>query len=153
MRKIYIDADACPVKDEVYSVAIRNNIQVIVVSNGGIRPHQHPLINIQVVNQGLDIADDWIEAKVESKDFVVTDDIPLAAKCIRKGANVIKSDGKKLNISNIGLTLANRNLFAEIRGGDPFFRGKKKVFSNRDRSKFLNALDSELSKKFSIKDE
>jgi len=152
MNKIYIDADACPVKEEVYKVAIRNKIEVIVVCNGGIRPHHHPLINIVTVNQGLDVADDWIVANVITKDLVVTDDIPLAARCIKKGANVIKFDGKRLDSSSIGAVLATRNLLTEIRGANPFFKGKGKEFSNRERSKFLNALDSELSKSPFIKE-
>ena len=76
MRVIYVDADACPVKKEVYKVAMRNNIQVMVVSNGGIKPHHHPLISMQVVDEGLDAADDWIVANVVSKDLVVTIVVP-----------------------------------------------------------------------------
>ena len=146
MNKIYIDADACPVKKEVYKVSLRNNIKVVVVSNGGIRPYNHPLITMHVVPQGLDMADNWIAEEVICNDLVITNDIPLAARCIDKGANVIRPDGKKLDASNIGDILASRNLMADIRSADPFFKGKEKVFSNKDRSNFLNMLESECQK-------
>ena len=146
MRVIYVDADACPVKKEVYKVAIRNNIKVMVVSNGGIKPHHHPLISMQMVDEGLDAADDWIVANSGSKDLVVTNDIPLAARCIKNGAKIIKPDGTKLDSSNIGSVLATRNLMTELRSSDPFFQGRGKEFSNRDRSNFLNTLDTELKR-------
>ena len=146
MRVIYVDADACPVKKEVYKVAIRNNIKVMVVSNGGIKPHHHPLIIMQMVDEGLDAADDWIAANAGSKDLVVTNDIPLAARCIKNGAKIIKPDGTKLDSSNIGSVLATRNLMTELRSSDPFFQGRGKEFSNRDRSNFLNTLDTELKR-------
>ena len=146
MRVIYVDADACPVKKEVYKVAIRNNTKVMVVSNGGIKPHHHPLISIQMVDEGLDAADDWIAANAGSKDLVVTNDIPLAARCIKNGAKIIKPDGTKLDSSNIGSVLATRNLMTELRSSDPFFQGRGKEFSNRDRSNFLNTLDTELKR-------
>ena len=147
MRVIYVDADACPVKKEVYKVAMRNNIQVMVVSNGGIKPHHHPLINMQVVDEGLDAADDWIVANVVSKDLVVTNDIPLAARCIKNGAKVIKPDGTKLDSSNIGSVLATRNLMTELRSANPLLKGRGKEFSIRDRSNFLNTLDAEIKRK------
>ena len=146
MRVIYVDADACPVKKEVYKVAIRNNIKVMVVSNGGIKPHHHPLISMQMVDEGLDAADHWIVANAGSKDLVVTNDIPLAARCITNGAKIIKPDGTKLDSSNIGSVLATRNLMTELRSSDPFFQGRGKEFSNRDRSNFLNTLDTELKR-------
>ena len=146
MPTIYVDADACPVKEEVYKVAIRNEIEVIVVSNGGIRPHQHPLISIQVVSDGLDVADNWILDNIKLKDLVITNDIPLAAECIRNGANIIKPDGKKLDTSNIGSVLATRNLMNEYRSANLFLKGKGKKFSDLDRSNFLNTLESEIRK-------
>ena len=147
MRVIYVDADACPVKKEVYKVAMRNNIQVMVVSNGGIKPHHHPLISMQVVDEGLDAADDWIVANAVSKDLVVTNDIPLAARCIKNGAKVIKPDGTKLDSSNIGSVLATRNLMTELRSANPLLKGRGKEFSIRDRSNFLNNLDAEIKRK------
>ena len=146
IKKIFIDADACPVKEEVYRVAIRNNIEVLVVCNGGIRPHQHPLIKLKIVSEGLDEADKWIAGKVGRKDLVITDDIPLAAICINNGAIVIKSNGARVDLNNIGYILANRNLMAEIRSSDPFFQGSGKVYSVQDRSKFLNSLDKEITR-------
>lgn len=143
MVKVYIDADACPVKEQVYKVSIRHGLEVNVVSNGGIRPHPHPLINIKIVDEGLDAADDWIADNANSSDLVITDDIPLAARSIKNGVIVLKSDGMRLDGSNIGSILANRNLMTEIRSADPFFQGRGKKFSNSDRSNFLNALEKE----------
>ena len=146
INKIFIDPDACPVKEEVYRVAIREKIEVLVVCNGGIRPHQHPLIKLQIVNEGLDEADNWIVEQVGGKDLVITDDIPLAARCINNGAIVIKSNGGRVDTDNIGSILANRNLMTEIRSSNPFFQGSGKGFSAQDRSKFLNALDREITR-------
>ena len=146
MNRIFVDADACPVKEEVYKVAVRNNIEVSVVSNGGIRPHPHPLIKIQVVAEGLDVADDWIADQAKSKDLVITNDILLAARCIKKGVNVFKPDGTKLDSSNIGATVATRNLMYELRSKNPFLQGNSKTFSNRDRSNFLIILENEVRK-------
>ena len=101
---------------------------------------------MQVVDEGLDAADDWIAANAGSKDLVVTNDIPLAARCIKNGAKIIKPDGTKLDSSNIGSVLATRNLMTELRSSDPFFQGRGKEFSNRDRSNFLNTLDTELKR-------
>ena len=146
INKIFIDADACPVKEEVYRVAIREKIEVLVVCNGGIRPHQHPLIKLKIVNEGLDEADNWIVEQVGGKDLVITDDIPLAARCVNNGAIVIKSNGGRVDTDNIGSILANRNLMTEIRSSNPFFQGSGKGFSTKDRSKFLNALDREITR-------
>ena len=149
MSKIYIDADACPVKEEIYKVAIRNGVEVLVVSNGGIRPHPHSLINLQVVSEGLNIADDWIAERADNNDLVITNDIPLAEKCIKNEATVIKPDGTRLDHSNIGPVLANRNLMAEIRSADPFYKNRGREFSKQDRLKFLNVLEAEIRKKLS----
>ena len=150
MSKIYIDADACPVKEQVYKVAIRNAAQVLVVSNGGIRPHPHYLISLQIVADGLDVADDWIAERADPNDLVITSDIPLADKCIKNGATVIKPDGTKLDHSNIGSVLANRNLMAEMRSADPFYKGRGREFSNRDRANFLNVLETEIKRKLKL---
>ena len=146
VKKIFIDADACPVKEEVYKVAIRNNIEVLVVCNGGIRPHQNPLIKLKIVNEGLDEADNWIVGQVRRKDLVITDDIPLADRCINIGAIVIKSNGARVDYDNIGSILANRNLMAEIRSSNPFFHETGRVYSGKDRAKFLNSLDKEITR-------
>ena len=142
MKKIYVDADACPVKDEVTKVAIRNKISTYMVCNGGIRPFKNLLIKLIIVSEGADEADKWIFNNVMANDIVVTADIPLAAKCLDKGANVIKHDGQVLTVNNIGNILATRDLMSDLRSSDPFLKGKNKSFSQIDRGRFLNSLHS-----------
>jgi uncharacterized protein YaiI (UPF0178 family) len=142
MKKIYVDADACPVKDEVTKVAIRNKISTYMVCNGGIRPFKNLLIKLIIVSEGADEADKWIFSNVLANDIVVTADIPLAAKCLDKGANVIKHDGQVLTVNNIGNILATRDLMSDLRSSDPFLKGKNKSFSKIDRGRFLNSLQS-----------
>jgi uncharacterized protein YaiI (UPF0178 family) len=142
MKKIYVDADACPVKDEVTKVAIRNKISTYMVCNGGIRPFKNLLIKLIIVSEGADEADKWIFNNVIANDIVVTGDIPLAAKCLDKGANVIKHDGQVLTVNNIGNILATRDLMSDLRSSDPFLKGKNKSFSQIDRGRFLNSLQS-----------
>ena len=142
MKKIYVDADACPVKDEVTKVAVRNKISTYMVCNGGIRPFKNLLIKLIIVSEGADEADKWIFNNVLANDIVVTADIPLAAKCLDKGANVIKHDGKALTVNNIGNILATRDLMSDLRSSDPFLKGKNKSFSQIDRGRFLNSLQS-----------
>ena len=141
MKKIYVDADACPVKDEIVKVATRHKIQVFMVCNGGIRPFRNNLINLIIVSEGSDEADKWIFEKIKSKDIVVTSDIPLASKCIDKGASVLKHDGLILNVMNIGNVLATRDLMSDLRSSDPFLQGKSKNFIRADKGKFLNSLE------------
>lgn len=142
MKKIYVDADACPVKDEVTKVAVRNKISTYMVCNGGIRPFKNLLIKLIIVSEGADEADKWIFNNVLANDIVVTADIPLAAKCLDKGANVIKHDGQVLTVNNIGNVLATRDLMSDLRSSDPFLKGKNKSFSQIDRGRFLNSLQS-----------
>ncbi|MDA0916283.1 MAG: YaiI/YqxD family protein [Proteobacteria bacterium] len=142
MKKIYVDADACPVKDEVTKVAIRNNIITYLVCNGGIRPSKSSLIKLVIVSEGADEADKWIFNNILPDDIVVTADIPLAAKCLDKSARVIKHNGHILTVNNIGNILATRDLMADLRSSDPFLKGKNKIFSKEDRSNFLNSLQS-----------
>jgi uncharacterized protein YaiI (UPF0178 family) len=142
MKKIYVDADACPVKDEVTKVAVRNKISTYMVCNGGIRPFKNLLIKLIIVSEGADEADKWIFSNVLADDIVVTVDIPLAAKCLDKGANVIKHDGQVLTVNNIGNILATRDLMSDLRSSDPFLKGKNKSFSKIDRGRFLNSLQS-----------
>jgi uncharacterized protein YaiI (UPF0178 family) len=142
MKKIYVDADACPVKDEVTKVAVRNKISTYMVCNGGIRPFKNLLIKLIIVSEGADEADKWIFSNVLADDIVVTVDIPLAAKCLDKGANVIKHDGQVLTVNNIGNILATRDLMSDLRSSDPFLKGKNKSFSQIDRGRFLNSLQS-----------
>ena len=142
MKKIYVDADACPVKDEVTKVAVRNKISTYMVCNGGIRPFKNLLIKLIIVSEGADEADKWIFNNVLANDIVATADIPLAAKCLDKGANVIKHDGQVLTVNNIGNILATRDLMSDLRSSDPFLKGKNKSFSQIDRGRFLNSLQS-----------
>ena len=142
MKKIYVDADACPVKDEVTKVAVRNKISTYMVCNGGIRPFKNLLIKLIIVSEGADEADKWIFSNILANDIVVTADIPLAAKCLDKGANVIKHDGQVLTVNNIGNILATRDLMSDLRSSDPFLKGKNKSFSQIDRGRFLNSLQS-----------
>jgi len=142
MKKIYVDADACPVKDEVTKVAVRNKISTYMVCNGGIRPFKNLLIKLVIVSDGADEADKWIFNNVIANDIVVTADIPLAAKCLDKGANVIKHDGHVLTVNNIGNVLATRDLMSDLRSSDPFLKGKNKSFSQSDRARFLISLQN-----------
>ena len=142
MKKIYVDADACPVKDEITKIAIRNKITTYMVCNGGIRPFKNILIKLVIVSEGADEADKWIFNNVLINDIVVTADIPLAVKCLDKGANVLKHDGHILTLDNIGNILATRDLMSDLRSFDPFLKGKNKSFSKGDKAKFLNSLQS-----------
>ncbi len=139
--QIYVDADACPVKAEVERVATRHGLRVHVVSNGGLRPSQNPLIETVIVSAGPDEADKWIAERAGPGDCVITGDIPLAARCIEAGAQVIKHNGEELTPANIGTILATRDLMADLRASDPFRQGSGKPFQKADRSRFLNALE------------
>ena len=138
---IWIDADACPVKDEAERVATRHRVRMVLVSNGGIRPSQHPLVESVYVTAGPDEADKHIADACGPGDVVVTGDIPLAAKCVAKGARVIKHNGEVLGEANIGMALATRDLMQDLRSADPFRQGGGKAFSKADRSRFLDQLD------------
>ena len=144
---IYVDADACPVKTEVETVATRRKVTVKMVSNGGIRPSPNPLIESVFVSEGADEADKWIAGNAGPGDVVVTNDIPLAAKCVEAGAGVLKPNGEALTPRNIGETLAMRDLAADLRAADPFRQGGGRPFSKADRSRFLSALDRALGPK------
>ena len=141
---IYVDADACPVKDEVERVATRHKIMAVMVSNGGLRPSANPYVSHEIVPDGPDIADMWIADRAVNGDVVITGDIPLAAKTVAAGARTIRHNGDMFTPSNIGNQLATRDLMADLRGADPFFQGKGKPFSKVDRSNFLNALEREI---------
>ena len=141
---IYVDADACPVKAEVEKVGTRHGVKMFIVSNGGLRPSQNPLVETVIVPDGPDIADIWIADRATVGDVVITGDIPLAAKCIEGGAKVLKHNGEALTQANIGNILATRDLMADIRAADPFRQGGGKAFSKVDKSRFLDALEREL---------
>ncbi|HEV8035845.1 YaiI/YqxD family protein [Yoonia sp.] len=138
---IYIDADACPVKAEVERVGTRHKLKMFVVSNGGIRPSQNPLVETVVVPDGPDVADMWIADHATKGDVVITGDIPLAARCIENGALVLKHNGEALTQANIGNVLATRDLMADMRAADPFRQGGGKPFSKADRARFLDGLE------------
>lgn len=144
MTTLYIDADACPVKDEAERVATRQKIRMILVANGGLRPSRNPLVDLVIVSEGADEADKWIAAQAATGDVVVTNDIPLAARCVEAGARVLRPDGTALTPANIGAQLATRDLMADIRAADPFHKGSGKGFTKSDRSRFLDALDRTL---------
>ena len=146
MTALYIDADACPVKAEAERVASRHQVKMCVVSNGGLRPSQNPLVETIIVPDGPDVADMWIAERAGVGDVVITGDIPLAAKCIEGGALVLKHNGEALTAANIGNVLATRDLMAGLRAADPFRQGGGKSFTKSDRSRFLNALETTLRK-------
>lgn len=138
---IYVDADACPVKAEVERVATRHGLRIFIVSNGGLRPSQNPLVETVIVPDGPDVADMWIAERAGPGDIVVTGDIPLAAKCVAAGARVLKHTGEALTERNVGNALANRDLMADLRAADPFRQGGGAGFTKADRSRFLDALE------------
>lgn len=144
MRVLYVDADACPVKAEAQQVALRHGWAMAVVSNGGIRPIDHPLVQNVYVPEGPDAADDWIAARAGPGDLVITADIPLAGRSISAGARVIKPDGAVLHDRNIAEALSLRNLMTDLRSADPFRQGGGRLFSKADRSRFLDVLDREI---------
>ncbi len=144
MTVLYIDADACPVKQEAERVATRHKVRMYVVSNGGLRPSQNPLVDTIIVADGPDVADMWIADRCGTGDVVVTGDIPLAAKCVEAGARVLKHNGEALTAANIGNVLATRDLMTDLRAADPFRQGGGKSFTKADRSRFLEALEREL---------
>lgn len=144
MTKLYIDADACPVKEEAERVATRHGVTMYVVSNGGLRPSRNKLVETVIVPDGPDIADMWIADRAGVGDVVVTGDIPLAARCVEAGARVLKHNGEALTAANVGNALATRDLMTDLRAADPFRQGGGKGFSKADRSRFLDALEREL---------
>ncbi len=142
MTALYIDADACPVKDAALKVAERHGLKVFVVSNGGIRPSPHPLVETVIVGQGPDAADMWIAERVGPGDICVTGDVPLAARCIEAGARALRHTGEAFTAANIGNALAMRDLMADLRAANPLAAGGgANPFSRADRSRFLDALE------------
>ncbi|MBL8709946.1 MAG: YaiI/YqxD family protein [Rhodospirillaceae bacterium] len=141
MSEIFVDADACPVKAEIIRVAERHGIVAHIVSNSGFRTNANPLIRNVLVSDKFDAADDWIVARAGPGDIVITADIQLADRCLKAGAEVIGNTGKPFTENSIGTALAMRELssqlrdMGEIRGGGP-------IFSQADRSRFLNALEA-----------
>jgi uncharacterized protein YaiI (UPF0178 family) len=145
MMQILIDADACPVKDEVYKVAARYKVPVVVVSNSPIRVPRDTLISPKIVSDAFDAADDWIVEHTASGTVVITADILLADRCLKLGATVIAPNGKPFTSSSIGSAIATRAIMADLRAGGDIVGGPP-PFSNADRSRFLSSLDETLVK-------
>ncbi len=137
---IFVDADACPVKEEVYRVAERHGVKVIVVSNRPIAVPRAPFIVRELVPAGPDVADDWIATRATEADIVITADVPLASRAVKAGATAIAPNGKPFSESSIGMALATRNLMDSLRSAGETTGGPR-PFSPRDRSTFLSALD------------
>ena len=141
-----VDADACPVKDEIYKVAWRRGVPVKVVSNAHIRVPDHPLIERVTVSDKFDAADDWIAEQADSRSVVVTGDILLADRCLKQGATVIGPTGKPFTSASIGGAIATRAIMADLRAGADGITGGPAPFSKADRSRFLQELDATLVK-------
>ena len=144
--RILVDADACPVKDEVYKVAWRRGVPVSVVSNMRIRVPDHELVERVVVSDAFDAADDWIAEAADEKAVVITGDILLADRCLKKGASVIGHNGKPFTAASIGGAIATRAIMADLRAGADGITGGPKPFAKADRSRFLQALDEVLQR-------
>src|SRR5437868_14009215 len=141
MTAIFVDGDACPVKAEIEKVATRHGLAVTIVSNGGLRPSANPLVCHVMVPDGPDVADDWIAEHIGAKDIAITADIPLASRCLEKGARVIGPNGKPFTQDNVGMALGMRELnrhLREVTGGQTHHAG----FSKQDRSRFLGELEN-----------
>jgi uncharacterized protein YaiI (UPF0178 family) len=140
---ILVDADACPVKDEVYKVALRHGVPVTIVSNSPIRIPAHELLSRTVVGDAFDAADDWIAERADARSVVITADILLADRCLKAGAAVISPNGKPFTLSSIGAAIATRAIMADLRA-DGSAIGGPPPFTKTDRSRFLSALDEVL---------
>ena len=138
---LFVDADACPVKDEALRVAERLGLVITFVSNGGVRPSRDPMVRIVVVPQGADAADDWIVEQAQANDIVLTADIPLASRAIDRGCHVLGFTGKLFTPASIGMALAMRNLNQHLRETGES-KGYNAGFRPADRSAFLSALDT-----------
>lgn len=145
MIRILIDADACPVKEEVYKVATRYRVPVVVVSNSPIRIPQSSLISRKIVSDAFDAADDWIAEQVEPGCVVITADILLADRCLKRGGTVIAPNGRPFTEASIGGAIATRAIMADLRAGGDIVGGPP-PFSKQDRSRFLSSLDEVLVK-------
>ena len=141
MVEIYIDADACPVKDETIGVAARHGLKTFLVSDGGIRPRYNPLVELVIVSRGADAADDWIAEHIQKADICVTNDIPLAARCLERGALALKPNGVPFTENGIGIAMANRKLMQGLRDQGEITGGPS-PFNKSERSQFLNRLET-----------
>lgn len=143
MLEIFLDGDACPVKDEVERVASRHGLTVHIVSNGGLRPSRNPAFHQVVVPAGPDVADDWIAEHIRTDDIAITSDLPLAARCLGKGAIVLNAKGESVSEDRIGMALAMRDLhrhLREVTGRETHHA----EFGKKDRSRFLETLENSI---------
>lgn len=145
MTAIYVDADACPVKDEALKVAARHGLRIVFVSNAWMRLPEGPNVERIVVPDGPDAADDWIASRIGAGDIAVTADIPLAARCLKAGAQAIGPTGKPFTDASIGMALAMRDLSRHLRETGES-RGFNASFTRQDRSRFLEALEQAVQK-------
>jgi uncharacterized protein len=141
--QIYVDADACPVKEEVFRVAKRHGLKVFVVANGRLGIPRDPLFELMIVSGRFDAADDWIVERITASDIAITSDIPLADRCLKKGARTLDPKGRLFTEDSIGDALASREISAFLRDmGEP--GGGPKPYAPKDRSRFLNALENQI---------
>ena len=140
MVTIYVDADACPVKEEVIKVAERHGLPVVFVANTGLRPSRDPMVKFVTVSGKFDAADDWIVENAAPNDIGITADMPLAAQLVANGVHTLSHAGRVFNEANIGMALGMRNLNQELRESQ-VIKGHNRTFSARDRSNFLQALE------------
>ena len=143
MIRVLVDADACPVKEEIYKVAFRHEVPVSVVSNSAMRIPVHPLVERVIVSDGFDAADDWIAERANGEAVCITTDILLADRCLKAGATVIAPTGKPFTMASIGAAVATRAIMADLRAGGDVIGGPA-PFGKADRSRFLSALDEAL---------
>ena len=141
--RILVDADACPVKEEIYRVAIRLEVPVVVVSNSRMRIPEHPLVSRMIVSDSFDAADDWIAETCDGSSVVITADILLADRCLKAGGTVLAHNGKPFTTASIGSAVATRAIMADLRAGGDIIGGPA-PFNKADRSRFLSALDEAL---------
>ncbi len=143
MLTLYIDADACPVRTEIYQVAERHGFPVIVVTRGNVRVPLHPGIRLVLVGEGFDAADDWIAEHIGAGDLCITNDVPLAARCLKRGAHALGTTGRRFSPNNIGEALAARDLAAHLRELGAAGSGPP-PHSAKHRSRFLQAIETEI---------
>ena len=144
MPRILVDADACPVKDEIYEIAFRHAVPATIVSNSLIRIPVHPLLSREVVSAAFDAADDWIAERAGPDALIITGDILLADRCLKAGAIVIASTGKPFTDNSIGAAIATRAIMADLRAGAGASIGGPAPFAKADRSRFRSSLDEAL---------
>ncbi len=141
MVDTYVDADACPVKEETIRIATRHGLKTYLVSDGSIRPSQSALVELVIIAQGADAAEDWIANHIQKADICVTNDTPLVARCLDQGALAIKPDGEPFTENGISMALANRELMQGLRESGEITGGPR-PFGKSDRSEFLNRLET-----------